>query len=50
MPKIKVSKSCTNLAKTVKNVAPPSQTANEVSQQQLVPNTTAKRLPKNDFL
>ncbi|MBK9737614.1 MAG: hypothetical protein IPO92_22710 [Saprospiraceae bacterium] len=39
----------TNLAKMLKNVAPPSQTANEVSQQQLVPNTKAKTPAKNDF-
>jgi len=33
----------------VKNVAPPNETANEVSQQQLVPKMKAKILPKNDF-
>lgn len=34
----------------VKTVAPPSQTANDVSQQQLVPNMKANTLPKNVFL
>jgi hypothetical protein len=37
-------------AKPVKIVAPPSQTANDVSQQQLVPKIKAIILPKNDFL
>ena len=47
---IKVLKRPTKVANAVKIVAPPSQTANEVSQQQLVPNIKAKMLPKNDFL
>ncbi len=40
----------TKIAKDDKTVAPPTQTANEVSQQQLVPNMKANALPKNDFL
>lgn len=45
-----VLKRPTKVVIAVKIVAPPSQTANEVSQQQLVPNTKANTLPKNDFL
>jgi hypothetical protein len=45
-----VLKRPTKVANAVKIVAPPSQTANEVSQQQLVPNIKAKMLSKNDFL
>ena len=37
-------------ASTVSAVAPPSHTANDVSQQQLVPKTNASTPPKNDFL
>jgi len=47
---IKVLKRPTNVANAVKIVAPPSQTANEVIQQQLVPNMKANAPPKNDFL
>lgn len=39
-----------NVANAVKNVAPPSHAANEVSQQQLVPSVNAKMLPNKDFL
>ena len=47
---IAVLKRPTKVANAVKIEAPPSQTANEVNQQQLVPKMKANTLPKNDFL
>jgi hypothetical protein len=48
--KIIVLKRPIKAAIAVKIVVPPSQTANEVSQQQLVPNMNAIMLPKKVFL
>ena len=57
IPKNKIAKTINimlyfprKFANTVNIVAPPNQIANDVIQQQLVPNTKVIKLAKNDFL